>query len=91
MPVSELIGADQCAGPKDQAGEDYREVCFHELKLSGILGPRVMNDKVKPFSFRALESVGANIYALPTPLQLPLQNLVLMFFTLLLAHLNARR
>ena len=50
-----------------------------------------MNDTVKPFSFRALESVGANIYALPTPLQLPLQNLVLMFFTLLLAHLNARR
>ncbi|MEN9975485.1 MAG: hypothetical protein RLZZ282_1491 [Verrucomicrobiota bacterium] len=33
----------------------------------------------------------AIIYALPTPLQLPLQNLVLMFFTLLLAHLNARR
>ncbi len=31
----------------------------------------------------------AIIYALPTPLQLPLQNLVLMFFTLLLAHLNA--
>jgi hypothetical protein len=33
----------------------------------------------------------AIIYALPTPLQLPLQNLVLVFFTLLLAHLNARR
>jgi hypothetical protein len=33
----------------------------------------------------------AIIYALPTPLQLPLQNLVLGFFTLLLAHLNARR
>jgi hypothetical protein len=32
----------------------------------------------------------AIIYALPTPLQLPLQNLVLMFFTLLLAHLNAQ-
>ena len=30
------------------------------------------------------------IYSLPTPLQLPLQNLVLVFFTLLLAHLNAR-
>ena len=33
----------------------------------------------------------AIIYSLPTPLQLPLQNLVLAFFTLLLAHLNARR
>jgi hypothetical protein len=33
----------------------------------------------------------AIIYALPTPLQLPLQNLVLFFFTLLLAHINRRR
>ncbi len=33
----------------------------------------------------------AIIYALPTPLQLPLQNLVLLFFTLLLAHLNRRK
>ena len=33
----------------------------------------------------------AIIYALPTSLQLPLQNLVLCFFTLLLAHLNRRR
>lgn len=30
------------------------------------------------------------IYALPTPLQLPLQNVVLMFFTLLVAHLSQR-
>ncbi len=30
------------------------------------------------------------IYALPTPLQLPLQNIVLCFFTLMLAHLTAR-
>ncbi|HEY0945748.1 MAG TPA: hypothetical protein VGD81_10785 [Opitutaceae bacterium] len=30
------------------------------------------------------------IYALPTPLQLPLQNLVLVFFTLLVAHLSSR-
>jgi len=33
----------------------------------------------------------AIIYALPTPLQLPLQNLVLVFFTLLLAHVIRRR
>ncbi len=33
----------------------------------------------------------AIIYSLPTALQLPLQNLVLVFFTLLLADLNARR
>jgi hypothetical protein len=31
----------------------------------------------------------AIIYALPTPLQLPLQNLVLCFFTLLIAHQTA--
>ncbi len=30
------------------------------------------------------------IYALPTPLQLPLQNLVLCFFTLMIAHLSRR-
>jgi hypothetical protein len=30
------------------------------------------------------------IYALPTPLQLPLQNIVLCFFTLLLAHMARR-
>lgn len=30
------------------------------------------------------------IYALPTPLQLPMQNLVLCFFTLLLAHVITR-
>lgn len=30
------------------------------------------------------------IYALPTSLQLPLQNLVLCFFTLMLAHMTAR-
>ena len=30
------------------------------------------------------------IYALPTPLQLPLQNLVLCFYTLMIAHLTKR-
>lgn len=29
------------------------------------------------------------IYALPTPLQLPLQNIVLCFFTLMIAHISA--
>ncbi len=33
----------------------------------------------------------AIIYSLPSPLQLPLQNLVLIFFTLILAHLTRRR
>lgn len=31
------------------------------------------------------------IYALPTPLQLPLQNIVLCFFTLMLAHMSQRQ
>lgn len=30
------------------------------------------------------------IYALPTPLQLPMQNIVLCFFTLMLAHMSQR-
>ena len=30
------------------------------------------------------------IYALPTPLQLPMQNIVLCFFTLMLAHMSKR-
>lgn len=33
----------------------------------------------------------ALIYVLPVPLQLPMQNLVLCFFTLLMAHLSQRR
>ena len=33
----------------------------------------------------------AIIYALPTALQLPMQNIVLCFFTLMLAHMNRRR
>lgn len=33
----------------------------------------------------------AIIYALPTPLQLPLQNLVLCFYTLIVAHVTARK
>ena len=37
-----------------------------------------------------LPAVGV-IYALPTPLQLPLQNLVLCFFTLLVSHQTRRR
>lgn len=31
------------------------------------------------------------IYALPTPLQLPMQNVVLCFFTLMVAHISQRR
>jgi hypothetical protein len=31
------------------------------------------------------------IFALPTPLQLPLQNIVLCFFSLLLAHVMPKR
>lgn len=33
----------------------------------------------------------AIVYALPTPLQLPLENLVLCFFTLMLTHLSQKR
>lgn len=33
----------------------------------------------------------AILYALPTPLQLPLQNIVLCFFTLMMAHLSQKK
>jgi len=63
---------------------------------------RVVNDLKSPgwYSRRVLTPLISNagvwfpacaiIYSLPTPLQLPLQNLVLVFFTLILAHLTAK-
>ena len=62
----------------------------------------VMNDLRKPrwYARRVLPLLCANlgvwlplvciIYALPTPLQLPLQNIVLCFYSLLLAHMANR-
>ena len=78
-------------------------VLFYQWNAPGIYLRVVVADFLTPrwYARRVLPTLIANtvvwtpavaiIYALPTPLQLPLQNLVLMFFTLLLAHLNARR
>jgi hypothetical protein len=65
--------------------------------------PRVLADDLRAprwYTRRVLPLLYANlgvwlplvciIYALPTPLQLPLQNIVLCFFTLLLAHMSHR-
>jgi hypothetical protein len=57
-----------------------------DMRAGGWYGRRVM-----PF---LISNIGVwvpavcIIYALPTPLQLPMQNLVLWFFTLLIAHLS---
>ena len=78
-------------------------VLFYQWNAPGISLRAVTADLRTPswYARRVLPTLIANagvwtpavaiIYSLPTPLQLPLQNLVLMFFTLLLAHLNARR
>lgn len=78
-------------------------VLVYQWTATGFRGRVVVKDLLTPgwYSRSVLPTLLANvgvwtpavaiIYALPTPLQLPLQNLVLMFFTLLLAHLNARQ
>jgi len=78
-------------------------VLFYQWNAPGIYLRVVVADFLAPgwYGRRVLQTLIANtvvwtpavaiVYSLPTPLQLPLQNLVLMFFTLLLAHLNARR
>ena len=69
---------------------------------TGFSGSAVLDDLRMPrwYARRVLPMLCANIgvwlplvfiiYALPTPLQLPLQNIVLCFFTLLLAHMSKR-
>jgi hypothetical protein len=78
-------------------------VLLYEWIDAGFEGRRVMRDirAGRWYRRRVLPVLLSNlgvwvpavciIYALPTPLQLPLQNLVLCFFTLLLAHVMPRR
>lgn len=60
-----------------------------DLRISGWYGRTVLPTMIA--NIAVWIPAVAIIYALPTALQLPLQNLVLLFFTLLLAHLNRRR
>jgi hypothetical protein len=60
-----------------------------DLRTSGWYGRTVLPTMIA--NFAVWVPAVAIIYALPTALQLPLQNLVLLFFTLLLAHLNRRQ
>jgi hypothetical protein len=62
---------------------------FADLHTSGWYGRTVLPTMIA--NTAVWVPAVAIIYALPTALQLPLQNLVLLFFTLLLAHLNRRR
>ena len=71
--------------------------------LSDEMSDSVIADFRTPrwYARRALPMLLANIgvwlplvciiYALPTPLQLPLQNIVLCFFTLMLANMSQRQ
>ena len=58
-----------------------------------ILAPGWFTRKILPLlisNFWVWLPTACIIYSLPTPLQLPLQNLVLCFYTLLVAHLSRR-
>lgn len=60
--------------------------------LADMRAPRWYARRVLPLLFANLGvwlPLVCIIYALPTPLQLPLQNIVLCFFTLMLAHLSS--
>lgn len=75
---------------------------FYIWCATGFKGHAVIDDLRVPnwYVRRVLPMLIANlgvwlplvciIYALPTPLQLPLQNIVLCFFTLMLAHMSQR-
>lgn len=77
-------------------------VVVYEWALSGFDGPRIAADMRTPGWVRRrvlpvlISNIGVwlptacIIYSLPTPLQLPLQNLVLCFFTLLVATQTRR-
>lgn len=70
-----------------QAGFRTRLV-FADVRAGGWYRRRVL--PVLMSNFGVWVPAVCIIYALPTPLQLPLQNLVLCFFTLLLAHVIRR-
>ncbi|CAM2936448.1 hypothetical protein [Rariglobus hedericola] len=62
----------------------------HHLLIADLRTPRWYARRVLPLLLANLGvwlPLVCIIYALPTPLQLPLQNIVLCFFTLMLAHM----
>lgn len=69
--------------------------CEHRFNFAAtfadLRAPRWYARRVLPMLFANLGvwlPIVCIIYALPTPLQLPMQNIVLCFFTLMLAHLS---
>ena len=71
----------------------YREGCSLDRLRADFSEPRWYARRVLPLLCANLGvwlPLVCIIYALPTPLQLPLQNIVLCFYTLLLAHLVSR-
>jgi hypothetical protein len=71
----------------------YREGCSLARLQADFREPRWYTRRVLPLLCANLGvwlPLVCIIYALPTPLQLPLQNIVLCFYTLLLAHLVSR-
>jgi hypothetical protein len=91
MLLDQFLYCPLIAIPLTTLAYAYAETHFNaRAVLTDLRAPRWYARRVLPL---LLSNLGVwvpavcIIYALPTPLQLPLQNIVLCFFTLLLAHL----
>ncbi|MGC4073285.1 MAG: hypothetical protein QM760_12365 [Nibricoccus sp.] len=91
MFLDQFVYCPLIAVPLTTLAYAYAETHFNtRAVLTDLRAPRWYARRVLPL---LISNIGVwvpavcIIYALPTPLQLPLQNIVLCFFTLLLAHL----
>jgi hypothetical protein len=91
--IDQLLYCPLVAVPVMVAVYGWIDAHFHsgpvaaDLRMPGWYARRVLPVLISNFGVWA--PAVAIIYALPTPLQLPLQNLVLCFYTLLIAHQTA--
>ncbi len=94
MALDQLVYCPVFAVPVTVLLYEWTELHFERRSLAADLRTRGWyRRKVLPVmisNFGVWVPAVCMIYALPTPLQLPLQNLVLCFFTLLIAHQTRR-
>jgi hypothetical protein len=94
MVLDQFVYCPLIAIPLTTLAYAYAETHFNtRAVLADLRAPRWYARRVLPLLISNLGvwvPAVCIIYALPTPLQLPLQNIVLCFFTLLLAHLAKR-
>ncbi|ATC63787.1 hypothetical protein CMV30_07380 [Nibricoccus aquaticus] len=95
MVLDQFLYCPLIAIPLTTLAYAYAETHFNtRAVLADLRAPRWYARRVLPL---LISNIGVwvpavcIIYALPTPLQLPLQNIVLCFFTLLLAHLAQQK